>query len=483
MSEGRSKNNMWSWSAAAAIPVAWWIYCYATRPKPKLPYPPGPPGHWLWGNALQIPDVRKGESFETKYLEWSYEYGPIFTLKLPIVGRVIVIGDVDAAKYILITKNYPKSWTYKTLLPLIGERSIVVTHGDTWKKQRKAFNPGFTPLFLKDMVCIMSEKMERFLQCIDQDVASKKETNTLERSQTFTSDVVVQIAFGEDWGGDKIHPARLWLTEMLERVASIANNPFEQYFGFTTKRRVRELQHLLDEEMFAIVDRRLQSTSQGTNICSIAIDQLKEPDGTLTDDKKITVMHQLKTFYVAGHDTTASTIAWAIWLLSQHNDILQKVRAELISQNVTANPSYEQLQTCTYLEAVVKETLRLYPPAATIRSTSDVSETYGGYTIGGAVLYVSPYVLQRQESLWERASDFYPERWQEQDRFPPTFISFSRGPRDCLGKYFALLEIKIAVSAIVQRYEMECINPNDNFCYKVTQCPRDGARVRFTHRK
>lgn len=298
---------MWLWSAAAATPVAWWIYRYATRPKPKLPYPPGPPGHWLWGNALQLPDIRSGETFGTKFLEWSYEYGPIFTVKLPFIGRMIVIGDVDAAKHILITKNYPKSWTYKNFLPIIGERSIVITHGDAWKKQRKAFNPGFTPLFLKDMVSVMSEKMERFLQCIDQDIASKIETNMLERSQTFTSDVIVQIAFGEDWGGDKPHPARLWETELSELLVK-AQDPFETIFGFRTKRRIRELQHLLDEEMFAIVDRLLQSSSQGTNICSIAIDQLKGPDETLTDDDKITVMHQLKTFYFAGHDTTATTM-------------------------------------------------------------------------------------------------------------------------------------------------------------------------------
>jgi cytochrome P450 len=149
--------------------------------------------------------------------------------------------------------------------------------------------------------------MERFLQCIEQDVASEKETNMLERSQTFTSDVIVPIAFGEDWGGDKPHPARLWETELSELLVK-AQDPFETIFGFRTKRRIRELQHLLDEEMFAIVDRRLQSSSQGTNICSIAIDQLKGPDETLTDDDKITVMHQLKTFYFAGHDTTATTM-------------------------------------------------------------------------------------------------------------------------------------------------------------------------------
>lgn len=177
--------------------------------------------------------------------------------------------------------------------------------------------------------------------------------------------------------------------------------------------------------------------------------------------------------------------AWAIWLLSQHDDILLELRAELVEQGIsmTPTPTYEQLQKCVYLEAVIKETLRLYPPAAMARYTPDVSETYGGYTIGGAVLYISPYVMHRQESLWgERASVFWPERWLKGDSFQSQFVSFSRGPRDCLGKYFAILEAKIAVSAIVQAYDMECVDPNDCISYRVTSCPRDGAKVRFSRR-
>jgi cytochrome P450 len=314
MSE-RSKNSVWLWSAAAtatATPVAWWIYRRLARPRPKLPYPPGPPGHWLWGNALQLPDVARGGHFDQKLLEWSHEHGSIFTLKLPVVGHMIVVADVDAAKHILITKNYPKSWTYKNFTPIIGDRSIVVTQGNEWTKQRKAFNPGFSTLFLKDMVTTMTCKMERFLTCLDQDVSQDQGTNMLERSQTFTSDVIVQIAFGEDWGGDKPHPARLWETELAELLATAASNPVEQYFNFRSKRKIQKLQRLLDEEMFAILDRRLQSSSSSSknaDICSIAIDQLKQgPDGTLTEDDKITVMHQLKTFYFAGHDTTATTM-------------------------------------------------------------------------------------------------------------------------------------------------------------------------------
>lgn len=166
----------------------------------------------------------------------------------------------------------------------------------------RAYNPGFSPNFLKDMVSVMSEKMKRFTRCIDEDVANEQDTDMLERSRTFTSDVIVSIAFGEDWSGDKPHPAREWETELSELLADITKS-----LGWRTRRRIKHVQKLLDDEMLAIVDRRLEQSNK-TDICSIAIDQLKQPDGTLTQDDKITVMHQLKTFYFAGHDTTATTM-------------------------------------------------------------------------------------------------------------------------------------------------------------------------------
>lgn len=174
--------------------------------------------------------------------------------------------------------------------------------------------------------------------------------------------------------------------------------------------------------------------------------------------------------------------AWCIWLLSQHNLVLDKVRSELAEHGVNAlTPTFEQLQKCTYLEAVIKETLRLYPPVIIGRYTPNVNESFGPFTLGGAVLLFDAYVMHRQESVWgENANEFCPERFFEDPNVSHKFLSFSRGPRDCLGKYFAMLEAKIAVSAIVTQYEMKCVDPNDHPCSKVTLCPFRGAKVQFT---
>jgi cytokinin trans-hydroxylase len=260
--------------------------------------------------------------------------------------------------------------------------------------------------------------------------------------------VIVQVAYGEDWGVSEKHPPRLWMTEIAELTALRQNNPMVKYSGFQTDRRIRHLESLLDKEFYRILDRRLADASAVTasktkDICSIAIDQMKSADGSLSDDDKITIMHQLKTFYFAGNDTTATLISWAMWLLSQHDEAVEKLLAELKKQKIWADgktPTYDQLQNCTYLEAVLQESLRLYPPASSARYTSDLSETWGNYTIGGSIfVYISTYVMHRRN----RPDDLVPERFLDASK-KPAFNAWSRGPRDCQGKYFAMLEAKMA---------------------------------------
>jgi cytochrome P450 len=149
-----------------------------------------------------------------------------------------------------------------------------------------------------------------------------------------------------------------------------------------------------------------------------------------------------------------------IWLLSQHKQVLTKLCAELKQRDVWSNvenpPAYEQLQQCIYLEAVTKESLRLYPPPATVsRYTSDLTHVFKGYTIVGAELLISPYVTHRHPSLWKEQELFRPERFLDgsEENLGDKYLPFLRGPRDCIGKYFAYLELKLSVSSTVMRYD------------------------------
>jgi cytochrome P450 len=288
----------------------------------------------------------------------------------------------------------------------------------------------------------------------------------------------------------------MWLSKIAELSQMLMFQPMIQFFGYRHKREIQRYERLLDDEMRAILERRLEagraSDDSSMDICSIAIREIKKEKGTLllSEEDKVSISHQLKTFYFAGHDTTAILIAWAVWLLSLHDEALAKVRAELRQKGIWTDPSmtpptFEQLQSCNYLEAVLKETLRLYPPVGGLaRCTPDKNETYNGYRIGGADLILSAYVMHHHPSLWKRPEDFIPERFLDgsEERIAEKFLAFSRGPRDCIGKYFALLEAKLAVSALVTAYELECVDPNETFYSQITNLPKHGAQIRFRRR-
>jgi cytochrome P450 len=132
------------------------------------------------------------------------------------------------------------------------------------------------------------------------------------------------------------------------------------------------------------------------------------------------------------------------------------------------------------LDAVIKETLRLYPPASTARYVANPEESYNGqYKLGGAVLYINPYVMHRLPQYWENPNDFLPDRFVglKPEMYSHKFLPFSKGKRDCLGKYFAMIEAKLAVAALVQRYDMKCQNVDEKIGTRITSYPMGGAKV------
>lgn len=427
------------------------------KAKPRFPYPPGPtPTHWFLGNAREFPDIRKGKHIDTKFLEWSKEYGLYFTIHIPVVGKMIVIADPEFAKHVLVTKNFTKSFTYKQYTPIFGSQSMLILPDKEWQATRRAFNPGFVPTFLKNSVTLIDDKLKRFVRNIENDIAEGVTTVMINRAQTFTGDVLVQAAFSEDWKGDHIHPARKWHTELQDLCAFKSSNVSVMIFGWRIYLRIWRLERMLDAEMRKIIDRRLTApTMENKDILSMAIELMLNENGHLDETGKTVVVHQLKTLFFAGSETSATLISWAIWLLSQHSRVLQNLRDELKALKIYENenpPTFEELQKCVFLDAVLKETLRLYPPATgSARYTSNVDETWTDpktgetYTVGGAVCYVTSYVMHRHPMLWKDPDAFIPERFLDgsEENLSAKFVPFSRGPRDCLGKYFGELLLRI----------------------------------------
>jgi cytochrome P450 len=207
---------------------------------------------------------------------------------------------------------------------------------------------------------------------------------------------------------------------------------------------------------------------------------------------------QLKTFYFAGHDTTATTIAWAFWLLVQHPTVLQRAREEVVTHIgkewetqarlgcEMSETTYDALQKCEYLDAVARETLRLYPPAASTRIITDSHANAGGYRLGNAIIHLNFYAIQRDPDVWEDADSFIPDRFLGEEGkkmiASSSFLPFSKGMRDCIGRYFALLETKIALAILISRYDAIIVDEVEIYASRLTSIPIGGCKVKLHHR-
>jgi cytochrome P450 len=499
-------------------------------------YPPTPPDrHWLFGHAGSV-DLTKTDNHDLLFLNWMDELkSRVIMFNLPVVGRFIVVGDATVARYVL-NGDFVKSPTYSTLKPLIGRRSLVTLEGMEWSAQRRSYNPGFSPDFLRDVVSTVISKCRSFVDACDMDAAYGRSTNMLVRAIDLTIDVIASVGFGEDWSASSDGRVST-MRRLTSLIGESMKDPLKRYFNPVHVWRTWRLSSILDRDMRDLVTRRLDeliregtdappagvasssvdgsATTRRNDILSLTLSRfLKQRrhqrssgggDTTLSRlgpvDMEI-ITSQLKTFYFAGHDTTATTIAWAYWLLVRHPDCLRRARAE-VEEHVGPNllvdgTTYDALQKCAYLDAVSRETLRLYPPAATTRyvpptSTSrdddggaSVVPNAGGYLLGDSIVHLNFYAIQRDPDAWDGPNEFVPERFLGDDGrrriSSSSFLPFSRGARDCIGKYFALLEIKIALAALICRYDGDAIDADEVYVARLTSIPRGGCKVNLRRR-
>jgi cytochrome P450 len=547
-----------------SLGTVFWIYRQSSRSTTKqssklegeLKYPPSPPErHWLWkhGAALAGDGV---SSHDIIFLQWMEKLNSkVVMFDIPVLGRLITVGDADLAQHVLQSKAkdgkvggsaFPKSPTYSNVIPLIGTKSIVIMEGSEWAHQRKVFNPGFSPNYLKGIVTTIAQKCDRFLEfCETQDIANGTPTDMCARAIDLTSDVIAQVAFGEDWGYNSkednggIQTLGIF-RDLTKLIADGMKNPLQKLNPFY-KRKISKLSKSLDQDMQRLVRRRIDSVQNENDnnskskkdILSLSLTSvlkanaddrksrakdenhsskntakknLSSSDYLFSDDDMECMTSQLKTFYFAGHDTTATTIAWAFWSLVMNPEALQKARDEVLEhlgkdwvdavakgnshEKIIPKESttYENLQKCQYLDAITRETLRLYPPAASTRYSIYPEASFGDYKIGQCIVELNFYAIQRDPDIWGKdANDFCPERFlgeagrEKINSFG--FLPFSKGSRDCIGKYFALLESKIALAALITRYDASVVDADKEvYTARLTSVPKNGCLVKLARR-
>jgi cytochrome P450 len=244
------------------------------------------------------------------------------------------------------------------------------------------------------------------------------------------------------------------------------------------KRAVRELNEIVNR---IILERRASGQDTGDLLSMLMA--ARDEDGSGMTDRQL--RDEILTFLLAGHETTAVSLSWTWYLLSQHPEVERKLREELSQVLCGRTPQMEDLPRLPYIDKVVKESMRLYPPAWSLARTVAKEVELGGYRLpAGANVVMSPWILHRDPRFFEQPEHFDPGRWTADatQRLPKfAYFPFGGGPRLCIGASFAMMEANLLLAAIAQRFQLRLVPGHPVAALpSITLRPRHGMRMSLT---
>ncbi|KAI1440775.1 cytochrome P450 [Annulohypoxylon stygium] len=392
------------------------------------------PNHLLWGHLKVfgefihrgIHDRHPDQIFEEMWA--SIGCPPIMFVDFrPIIPPMAIVSNHDIAEQITKSSKYfpvstPKSPTMAHLLPLLGPASILTKEGDEWKDLRKRYNPGFAPQHLWSLLPLILENMEPFWNYLDQFVASQQEFSLEVLITNLTFDVIGAAVMEVPLNAQHMDPAKqgeiVRLFRELVQIYDDDKNDLPWWLDPLTILKRRRLARRIDLPIQNIVRRKYAELkkSDGNQSRSILALSFQETE-TLTPQIIASTSDQLRSFLFAGHDTNTSVLQWIFYELSRTPRALKAVRDEL---NEVLGSDSDPMAICTtlaekgehllprmrYISAVIKETLRLHPPAGTVRMTTSGTgftvhtSTDEEYCLDGLIMYPCQRIVQRDPTVY-----------------------------------------------------------------------------------
>lgn len=370
-----------------------------------------------------------------------------------------MITEPHAVRRVLQTRieDYPKSEVTRSVLrPAIGE-SMLIAEGEDWRRQRRMAAPAFQPRHVRGLAPIMGRAAETAACRISK--ANGRAVDMLAEMMGAAFDVIADATFSGDPGMDRgaVHRA-------IEAYGAAAGKlSFLDVLGAPdwVPRPARMRTGPEMGTMKALADEALDlRASRGKGTTNDLLDLLLEaegPDGAGLSREDI--RDNLLAFIVAGHETTALTLAWAFYLLGFDTGWQDRARAEAVAVLGDRTATAKDTDKMPIIRAILDETLRLYPPAGFLsRTAREPDQILGTDIYVGDTVTVPVYAIHRHQKLWTAPDAFRPGRWLDHpqpDRY--TYLPFGDGPRICIGARFALQEAMIILSTLLARYRFAAV--------------------------
>jgi cytochrome P450 len=405
-----------------------------------------------------------------------YSVGPL---------RVYQVNHPDLIRQVLVDradKFHKARFITRGFKPLAGN-GLLTSDGDLWRQQRKLMQPAFHHKHVASYADVMVSHTTRMLDSFRDGEIREIHADMMK----LTLGVVVKSLFGTDLTDDGDHVGRL-MTTVLDATNARVINAFQIPYWMPTWRHLRERRAI--RELDAILQRMIQArrasaSVPGGDLLSLLFAARDEESGARMSERQL--RDEMMTLFLAGHETTANALTWTWYLLSEHPEVDAKLSAELQDTLNGRMPTAADLADLPYTEMVVREAMRLYPPAPAFAREPIEDVMLGGYEVPkGSLVTIITYALHRDARFFEDPERFDPERfapgWVE--RIPRyAYLPFGGGPRVCIGNGFALTEARLILATMAQRYRCALASSQPVVPMQlVTLRPKHGLRMRVSAR-
>jgi len=449
------------------------------RPIPLRDYPR--PLSLLWKLRKDLLSIWPESAYREQFFG-----GPVMR------QHMYVANSPDTVEHVLVRNNdiYQRKSPYmrKALQPLLGD-GLFASDGDTWRTRRTLEQPAFQSSHLKRYAGVMTSVVAETCQRWQREHTGRQ-INVLPEMAWLTAEIISQAMFDYPLGMDK---AKKIVTGFADFQASVEQFDPAAFFGWPDwlpgmpQRRRASRQagviHRIVEEIIA-AGQLGTGNDQGLLALLLAAHHTSQPPDISLEQ----IRNEAVVILLAGHETTANSLAWAIYLISRSPRVELKLLEELNTVLGGRPAEFEDVSRLKYTRAIFEEAMRLYPPVPVLSREALAEDTIRDRHIPkGSIMLVVPWLLHRHEDLWERPHHFIPERFtsewpSRQQKYG--YIPFSAGPRICLGAAFGMMEAIICLATIMQQFSLKSpANIDPGYQCRLTLRPAGGLPMLVNRRQ
>jgi len=444
-------------------------------PPSTTPRPPGPRG---LRSLLAFRDFTKSplESVTAAHARWGD------CSSLPIAGTMIVfLSDPDAMGEVLLDREgrFIKDSVTRDLSRLLGN-GLLTSEGEPWRRQRKLIAPSLQRKHIASYADAMVKRTVEYAGTLKDGEVRDVHADMM----SLTLEIVVETLFGAELGASYEavgHAMEVVMTSFQELVQTWRRFVPKRW-PLAARRRMVESRRVIDEAIFAVIKAKQASPVKGDDLLSRLLAARDDEGSAMTDAQ---LRDEAVTMFVAGHETTANALAFALMLLADHPSVAERVRAEVASVLGDRAATSDDVARLVFTDAVVKETMRLYPPAYMIGREATSSCVVGKWQlVKGDQVLMAPWVLHRDPRWFDAPLEFRPDRWLDglAERLPKNvYFPFGGGPRICIGNHFAVMEAVLVLATLARRARMARVPGREvTLMPSITLRPRNGVALRVS---